>query len=302
MIAELASGDGGIGWALLMTVFLAGLRHGVDLDHLAAISDIASSQLNRRRALVLSTIYAAGHGLVLTLLGLGAVLAGARVPSWLDSFMGRVVGVTLVILGLYVIYTLVRYGRQARVRSRWMLVLAGVRRTLSWLKRTSSEVVSIEHSHAHHHVPGHRHEHQDGHGADLHGVQSVAVATRHTHLHRHVATMPRDPFTEYGGATAFGIGMIHGVGAETPTQVLLFATAAGTAGSWAGALLLVAFTGGLFLANTAVAVATTFGFAQGQRLPVLFVGLAATTAIVSLVVGASYVIGRGDLLPAFLGG
>ena len=34
----------------------------------------------------------------------------------------------------------------------------------------------------------------------------------------------------YGRRTAFGVGMIHGVGAETPTQVLIFLAAAGASG------------------------------------------------------------------------
>ena len=38
----------------------------------------------------------------------------------------------------------------------------------------------------------------------------------------------------YSGPVAFGIGMLHGIGAETPTQVLIFLAAAGVVASWPG--------------------------------------------------------------------
>jgi high-affinity nickel-transport protein len=114
--------------------------------------------------------------------------------------------------------------------------------------------------------------------------------------------MPSDPFTEYGVWTSFGVGMIHGVGAETPTQVLLFATAAGVAGGAAGVVLLTVFVAGLLLANTVVAIAASRGFSAGQRLPVVFIALAGLTAAASLAIGTLYLLGRGDLIPALLGG
>ena len=39
--------------------------------------------------------------------------------------MGRVVGITLIALGVYVFVSLIRHGREFRMRSRWMLVFAG---------------------------------------------------------------------------------------------------------------------------------------------------------------------------------
>lgn len=301
-IAAASVTGAGLGWALLVAAFLSGLRHGVDLDHLAAIADISSSQLTRRCAIKLSTIYAAGHALVLMALGGAAIVLGARIPATLDSLMGRLIGVTLIVLGAYVAYSLIRYGRNAQLRSRWLLLLGGIRRTLQWLRGTRPEIVELEHSHQHGHDDSHRHEHRGAPGVPAAGGERVVLLTRHSHGHRHIAAVPPDPFTEYGRATAFGIGMIHGVGAETPTQVLLFATAAGVAGGIAGMAILVSFVAGLFIANTAVAVAASRGFARGRRLPTLYVGLAGLTAAMSVYIGATYTLGRPDLLPAFLGG
>ena len=294
----------GLRIGVVATVFLSGLRHGIDLDHLAAISDITSSQLNRRRSLFLASLYALGHALVLMILGIMAVVAGRRIPAALDSLMGRMIGFTLVVLGVYVLYSLIRYGRDFRLRSRWMLVLSGIRRSLLWLKgRRQPEQIEIVHVHDHPEDGHHRHDPSPSPAALGVGNGAVAVKTAvHVHPHKHVAPMPGDPFTEYGVWTSFGIGMIHGVGAETPTQVLLFATAAGVAGGAAGVVLLAVFVLGLFLANTGVAIATSLGFNTGKRLPVVFLALAGLTAVSSLTLGMLYLLGRSDLLPAVLGG
>jgi hypothetical protein len=291
----------GLRWGVLLTVFLAGLRHGVDIDHLAAIADISSSQIQRRRGLVLSTTYALGHALVLMILGGAAVVAGQRIPDALDSAMGRVIGATLVVLGVYVIYSVIRYGRGFRLRSRWMLVLTGVRGTLMWLRR-EREPRRVEIVHAHPHaVHGHHSHAAPGRVTATAGLSTKTLT--HTHEHKHVVSVPTDPFTEYGVATSFGVGMIHGVGAETPTQVLLFATAAGLAGAGPGLTLVFVFVLGLLMANTGVALAAAYGFGgAGKRAPLAFLMLCVVTAAMSLAVGTLYLFGRADLLPGFMGG
>jgi hypothetical protein len=294
----------GLRWGVATAVFLAGLRHGFDLDHIAAITDITSSQPDKRRSLTLATVYAAGHALVLTVLGAVAVVAGRRLPSSVDSAMSRVIGFTLVLLGVYVVYSLIRFRGDFRLRSRWMIVLAGVRRTVMWLRRERTERIEIEHAHAHSEA-GHHHRHDGGFDVSLQTQAEsavTAVATTHVHPHRHVVTMPVDPFVEYGVATSFGVGMIHGIGAETPSQIILFTTAAGVAGSIAGIVVLAAFVVGLFVGNTILAVASTMGFAEGRRMPRLYVLLAGVTALVSIYVGVLYAFDRADLLPRFLGG
>lgn len=304
---------------MLIAVFFAGLRHGFDLDHIAAITDITSSQMERRRAIVLGTVYAIGHAVALVVLGGLAVLAGQRIPESLDEVMGRIIGATLIVLGIYVVYSLVRFGRDAQLRSRWMLVLAGLKRTVAWLRRAPVREVEIEHAHEHP-VEGHHHGYDELHPPAAHlptavtpaagsAVSSAAPSTAgavatatHAHPHRHIVRAPADPFTEYGIGTCLGIGMIHGVGAETPSQVVLFTTAAGVTGAIGGVAVLAAFVIGLFLGNTILVVASSAGFSRGQRLPAIYLVLAAATAFVSIGVGLLYLINRPDLLPTFLGG
>lgn len=54
---------------LLLTSVLLGMRHGIDWDHIAAISDLTSNSSSRRRGIALSGLYAGGHALVVFLLG-----------------------------------------------------------------------------------------------------------------------------------------------------------------------------------------------------------------------------------------
>ncbi|MDP9066895.1 MAG: hypothetical protein M3N53_00925 [Actinomycetota bacterium] len=289
----------GLEVGIVAATFLYGLRHGIDLDHLAAISDITGSQSKTSRALFLATTYAMGHAGVVVVLGSIAILIGERLPPSVDRAMEHVVGVSLLLLSFYVFYSLIRYGRDFRLRSSWMLLFEGVRRTLRWLKGSASrEQVEIEHSHEHD-DPHHDHvtvspAYVDGRGR---GNAKVDTARRH----RHVALLPDDPFLEYGFGTAAAIGMIHGIGAETPTQVLLLFTAAGVGGPVAGLLLLFVFISGLLVSNSAVAAATAVGFARGRRAPAIYLTLALISGIASLVMGLLYVAGRAQLLPSLFG-
>ena len=110
-----------------------GLRHGIDYDHIAAITDITGASPSRLRGFLLGTIYAVGHALVVLGLGLLALGLGAVLPEWVDPYLERVVGVTLVVLGVWVFWSLLRNPREFRLRARWLLLFAGVRFLYRWL-------------------------------------------------------------------------------------------------------------------------------------------------------------------------
>lgn len=287
---------------LIFTAYAFGFRHGVDWDHIAALTDITSSQDDSRRSMFLATLYAVGHALVVFVLGFAAIVFAGRLPSAADTVMERFVGVTLIALGVYVFYALIKHGRDFRMRSRWMLLFSGVRRGVRWLRsrRSEPETVEVVHDHAHAVAEVHAHDRvpstvgPEGSGAEQ--------AERHGHRHRHLVPMPDDPFLNYGKATAFGVGMIHGVGAETPTQVLIFLTAAGAGGTGAGLLLLVCFLVGLLSSNTLIAVAGTYGFLGASRNFELYATVSVVTATFSLVMGVLFVFGRSTMLPAIFGG
>lgn len=298
-----AGADDGFRTGLLVTAYALGLRHGVDWDHLAAIADVTGSQVAPRRSLSLATLYALGHGLVVLVLGTVAVVAGDLVPAGVDAVMERVVGVTLVVLGAYVLVSLARNGRDFRMRSRWMLLFAGAARGVRWARSRGRQREDEEIEHDHDHGPLHGHEDVEAPpAAGDPAAGAVVTRRRHRHRHRHRGAMPDDPFASYTGPSAFAVGMVHGVGAETPTQVLLFLAAAQAAGAAVGILLLAVFVLGILTANTVIAVVATFGFLNASRSFRAYAAVAVVTGAISIVVGLLFLFGRGAVLPAIFAG
>ena len=293
----------GLEIGIVATAAGLGFRHGIDWDHIAALTDITGAQERRARSVLVATMYAVGHAVMVFALGVLAIVASFEVPSWLDDAMTRVVGITLLALGAYVLISLAVQGRNFRLRSRWLLVFAAVRRIVRLGRRhaTPGEVVVITHDHEH--DEHHGHEHLD-HVAVAHTHDGVAIATRqrHRHVHDHVGMLPTDVFPTYGGATAFGVGVLHGIGAETPTQVLLFLAAARAGGTVAGITLLLCFIVGLVSANTVIAITAAFGLVGASRNFPLLATVSVVTAAFSLVVGTLFVLGRSGVLPPMLSG
>jgi high-affinity nickel permease len=263
---------------LLGTGLVLGLRHGIDWDHIAAITDIASTTTSvesaqdhqetaasgpaRRatfgqlelRAMWLSFLYAVGHATVVLLLGVAALAFAALLPEWIDPLMERVVGVTLVILGVWVFYSLAQHLRgrgEFRLRSRWMVLFAGMR-----------------------------------HGI---GKARARLEGREHHGHVHVE--------QYGPKTAYGVGLIHGIGAETGSQALIIAGVGGAASQGLGLGMLLAFVVGLVISNTLIAALASTGFITSTRARPFYVVLGALTGVFSLVIGAYFMLGVGSELP-----
>jgi hypothetical protein len=292
-----------VGLGLAVTALALGLRHGLDWDHLAAIADLSGTQQSRRRAFVLATLYIAGHGLVVLLLGIAAIVFAGYVPASVDAAMVRVVGATLVALGLWVLWSLVRERRHFQLRSRATLVASAARRVAGgWRRRTERQIVVIEHEHSHLADEVHEHDLQTAHAS----VGAVAPAgapgtperaARHRHRHRHVVPMPDDPLATSGG-TAFGVGAVHGIGAETPTQVVIFLTAANAGGDVVGVQLLACFLAGLVASNTLLALVAVAGLIDASKRFPVYVTVSVAVALFSLGVGSALLLGRDDLLPS----
>ena len=307
LVAQVAASPAGIG--VLLTGFALGLRHGIDWDHIAAITDITSTtssagvaegaheeqhaqvtgphhahggageirahdqgpgaatiapavRSERRprlaseqvEAVKLGTLYALGHGVVVIALGIAALAFGALLPAWLDPIMGRIVGLTLVLLGAWVLYSVYRYARAGdtfRLRSRWMLMFDWAR--YGWRRFQ----------------------------ARLHG-------------HEHVEPLE---MSSYGPRTSFGVGMIHGVGAETGSQVLLIAAVGGAASAGLGIPMLFAFVAGLLVSNLAIVLLTSLGFVASQTRERIYVAVGLVAGLFSLGLGLIYVFGMDSIVP-----
>ncbi|MGQ0848131.1 MAG: hypothetical protein ACT4OP_03285 [Actinomycetota bacterium] len=286
---------------LILAAFAFGLRHGIDWDHIAAITDITASQESPRAGVKLGTLYVLGHAAVVFALGVVAILVGDRLPAGFDEAMGRVVGITLVALGVYVIYSLIRDGRNFRLQSRWMLALRGVRAAHRWIRnRFARSRLTTGEDHVHDHVAVGHYHHEDGTEHAGHSGGGRLRAPVHSHSHRHPD--PIDPLASYGSKTALGVGALHGIGAETPTQVLVFLAAAGAGGTAAGLLVLVSFLVGLAASNSLITFGSAFGFLAASRRFVVYASVGAITGVVSLWIGLLFLLGRETMLPALLGG
>jgi len=288
-------------FGVLLGMVALGFRHGFDWDHIAAITDITSTTTaghtevdvpagapvtphghepaemrghvhqhqvepsamhsfgesrfahEQRHAIGLASLYALGHASVVVALGGLALLVGAILPKWIDPILEKVVGATLVLLGAWVLYSVVQYARgrgEFRMRSRWMLVF---------------------------------------------DVARDAWARVQARIHGHEHT-PSAHSTQYGPRTAFGVGMIHGVGAETGSQALLLAGVAGVTGV-TGVVILLAFVVGLLISNTLVAVVSASGFIGAQRLRTVYVIVGAVAGLASLLIGFVFISGFGTELP-----
>jgi high-affinity nickel-transport protein len=103
----------------------------------------------------------------------------------------------------------------------------------------------------------------------------------------------------YGPGSSTAIGMIHGVGAETGTQALLLASAAGATSPAAGSVLLLAFAIGLVMSNGLITVAASMGYIGAKARRSVQIALGLTIAAFSLTVGTLFLLQQGGGLPAF---
>lgn len=289
--------------ALLLTSFMLGLRHGVDWDHIAAIADLSGGAADRLRGFLLSMLYALGHALAVLMLGVLIIAFGTSIPSGADGWMGRLAGVTLVGLGVWVLVDLVRSGREFRLRSRWVVVLEG---TFAGLRRVRGRgrAIVVEHEHPHAHVGAHAHEHVLPAGPEhspvlTRGTTLARLRRSHRHAHRHEAVLPDRVDGGAGSGTAFGIGLIHGVGVESPTQIAVFVASTAMVGQTAAVGLLAAWIVGLVLANSGLALVAGAGLLHAERHFAVYVGVAVLVALLSIIVGSFLLLGA-EVLPDLL--
>jgi len=213
----------------------------------------ASLPPSQKEAVWLGSLYAIGHGTVVLILGVIAILAAEFLPAWVDPIMEKVVGLTLIFLAAYLFYSVYRYyrgGGKFMLRSRWMLIFAGARNAMHWIRS------------------------RIGH-------------------HEHVHVEPKS----YTARTAFGIGLIHGIGAETGTQALIIATAVGATSKSVAIAALLFFVVGLLISNTVVTMTSTFGFVSARRRQTIYVIAGVVAAVFSLVLGLVFLTASTGVLP-----
>ncbi len=112
----------------LVSCAVLGLRHGFDYDYLAAISDITAVQLPWRQGMRLGVTYALGHALTVIALGAMVILLHIPLPVRLDAWTERLIGATLIVLGIGVVANMARRSHSHRaIESRWAILISGCR-------------------------------------------------------------------------------------------------------------------------------------------------------------------------------
>jgi len=241
----------------LISAAVLGFRHGLDYDHIAAITDISSVQAKARDAMRFGLLYVAGHATTIAVLGTAAIAFRLSLPAASDRWAERLVGITLLTLGFYVLGTFFRPSTHSHgPRTRITLLING----MLWVYWRLSRIFG-----------GTR-------------VQAPQV------------------FKDgYGTSSTFVVGVIHGLGAETPTQLLLFLMAANLGGTSAGLLGLLMFIVGLLVMNTLMCASAAGLFSSTLSRPNALRAVTLVTSAYSIVVGAIFLLGAADKLPSLTG-
>lgn len=113
---------------MVTLVFLLGLRHGFDPDHLVAIDGMTRSTASRWCGLFFSL----GHGVAVTLIGVAVALAATewQAPAWLEHTGASLSIAVLLMLGIANLLSLARTPDGTRValvglRGRWLIERLG---------------------------------------------------------------------------------------------------------------------------------------------------------------------------------
>jgi hypothetical protein len=234
----------------LLSAAILGFRHGFDYDHIAAITDIASVQTDRWRGMRLGLLYALGHAAMVAALGSAVIVFQLSLPRGIDRIAERLVGLTLLVLGVYVLGSL--FTGNPAPRSRFHLIAKAMRWTHWKIK---------------------------------------------SYWHNHDVPRPVEKIWNYGPRSVLMIGVVHGLGAETPSQLMIFLLAANLGGTAKGFIGLAMFIVGLLVMNTIMTASAVGLFGASSRLPKFQMIVTAVTALYSLAVGALFLFGSSELLP-----
>jgi high-affinity nickel permease len=222
-----------------MLAILIGVRHGFDADHIAAIADMVGAENKRRKQVQLGVMYAVGHGTIVLVIGILAIMIGAQFSEGTLFFMESLVGGTLIVLGGVIIYSILRQKSNYEYKSRFSIM-----------------------------------------------YESIAkLVTKKGDKGRKIS-----PIT-MGVLGAFLIGSIHGIGAETPTQVTIITSAVGLDNVSAAFIQLLLFVLGLLVSTILITFLASWGFMKAQMKKKVYLVLGSVTGVYSIALGSSIIYG-----------
>ncbi|OUR99112.1 hypothetical protein A9Q81_11050 [Gammaproteobacteria bacterium 42_54_T18] len=106
-----------LSFPLLATGLGLGLLHAFDADHIMAVSALASDDKKTKAITRYASMWAVGHGSVLLLMGCVAILFGLAFPKALSLWAEFFVGLMLIALGFYSLWSLHKQRLQIKIHS-----------------------------------------------------------------------------------------------------------------------------------------------------------------------------------------
>jgi high-affinity nickel permease len=216
---------------------LIGMRHGMDGDHVAAIADMVGSEQQKRKQVSLGIMYALGHGTIVLIVGLISSFIGVELPQTTRQLLEVLVSLTLIILGGFILYSLLQQKREYEYKSRLKIVYESMVKLMTKMK------------------------------VEFKGNRLSSM--------------------QLGIVSAFLIGIIHGIGVESPTQVVLLTNAVDLNNLAAATMQLILFVLGLLISTVCITFCLTWGFLKAKLKRQLYFLLGSITGIYSLGLGVS---------------
>jgi len=184
--------------SILLLGALMGMQHALEADHIAAVSSIVCRSRSVGRIVRHGVVWGLGHTVTLATVAGLALAAGLTMEGRLAAWLEGAVGIMLVVLGLHVLYRLLRD------------------RVHFHMHRHDNDTV---HFHAHSHAGetrgghGFHHEHEHRRGLPvrtllvgmMHGLAGSAALVVLT------AATIRDPLTGLLYVLLFGLGSVFGM-------------------------------------------------------------------------------------------
>ncbi len=95
---------------IIVLGFLLGMKHSLDVDHLAAVTTLIANQRNRWKSALVGTYWGLGHSASLMLLGGIIIFFDIKFPHSVSLVLEFGVGMMLIVLGLRVLIRLRKGG------------------------------------------------------------------------------------------------------------------------------------------------------------------------------------------------
>lgn len=175
-------------FSILGLGFLLGLGHATDPDHVIAVSTIVSREKKWSSAARIGLAWGLGHALMVILVGGAIVTLGWLIPKKLGLGLEFSVALMLILLGLWNLRGLIRWGKHLFSRHPY-------------------------HSHSHRHGD-YIHSHPHGHSPETHGHAETDVPT--ARLDRRLGR-----YRSYQTLRPMIVGLVHGLAGSAAVALLV---------------------------------------------------------------------------------